>query len=75
MLSRVVPGTVYLGLGSLALIVLEALVLSIVDVPGTFSKISTVLSTLFYTAVAAFIFGISIVSFATNVILILTFLI
>ena len=65
-LSRVVPGTVYLGLGSLALIVLEALTMSIVDVPGTFSKISTVLSTLFYTAVAAFIFGISIVSAAPN---------
>jgi hypothetical protein len=67
MLSRVVPGTVYLGLGSLALIVLEALTVSIVDVPGTFSKISTVLSTLFYTAVAAFIFGISIVSVARNI--------
>lgn len=66
MLSRVVPGTVYLGLGSLALIVLEALIVSIMDVPGTFSKISTVLSTLFYTAVAAFIFGISTVSVAPN---------
>jgi len=68
MLSRVVPGTVYLGLGSLALIVLEALTVSIVDVPGTFSKISTVLSTLFYTAVAASIFGISIVSVAQNIV-------
>ena len=66
MLSRVVPGTVYLGLGSLALIVLEALTVSILDVPGTLSKITTVLSTLFYTAVAAFIFGISIVSVAPN---------
>jgi len=75
MLSRVVPGTVYLGLGSLTLIVLEALAVSIVDVPGTFGKISTVLSTLFYTAVAAFIFGISIVSVAINIILISTFLI
>jgi hypothetical protein len=68
MLSRVVPGTVYLGLGSLALIVLEALMVSIVDMPGTFSKISTVLSTLFYTAVAAFIFGISIVSVVPNIV-------
>jgi hypothetical protein len=66
LLSRVVPGTVYLGLVSLAVIVLEALTLSIVDVPGTFSKISTVLTTLFYTAIAAFIFGISIVSVAAN---------
>jgi len=65
-LSRVVPGTVYLGLGSLALVVLEALTVSIVDVPGTLSKILTVLSTLFYTAVAAFIFSISIVSVAPN---------
>jgi hypothetical protein len=63
-LSRVVPGSVYIGLGTLALIVLEAVTVSIVDAPGTFSKISTVLSTLFYTAVAAFIFGISIVSVA-----------
>jgi hypothetical protein len=57
---------VYLGLASFALIVLEALTMSIVDIPGTFSKISTVLSTLFYTAIAAFIFGISIVSVAVN---------
>jgi len=65
MLSRVVPATVYLGLGSLALIVLEAVTVSIVDFPGTYSKISTVLSTLFYTAVAAFIFGISIVPYSS----------
>ena len=68
MLSRVVPATVYLGLGSLALIVLEALTLSILDFPGTYSKISTVLSTLFYTAVAVFIFSISIVSVAQNIV-------
>jgi len=63
-LSRVVPGSVYLGLGSLALVVAEALTVSIMDIPGTFSRISAVLTTLFYTAVAAFIFGISIVSIA-----------
>jgi hypothetical protein len=68
MLSRVVPATVYLGLGSLVLIVLEAVTVSIVDFPGTYNKISTVLSTLFYTAVAAFIFGISIVSVAQNIV-------
>jgi hypothetical protein len=62
----VVPGAVYLGLVSLALIVLEAVTVSIVDVAGTFNKISTVFSTLFYTAVAAFIFGISIVSVTPN---------
>lgn len=68
MLSRVVPGSVYLGLGSLALVVAEALTVSIMDIPGTFSKISTVLTTLFYTAVAAFVFGISLVSIVHNMV-------
>lgn len=68
MLSRVVPGSVYLGLGSLALVVAEALTVSIMDIPGTFSKISTVLTTLFYTAVAAFVFGISLVSIVHNIV-------
>jgi hypothetical protein len=66
-LSHVVPGSVYLGLGSLALIVAEALTVSM-DIPGTFSKISSVLTTLFYTAVAAFIFGISLVSIVHNIV-------
>jgi hypothetical protein len=67
-LSRVVPGSVYLGLGSLALVVAEALTVSIMDIPGTFSKISTILTTLFYTTVAAFVFGISVVSIVHNIV-------
>lgn len=62
MLSRVVPGSVYLGFVSLSLIVAEALTVSILEIPGIFSKIQTILTTLFYTGVAAFVFGISLVS-------------
>ncbi|KDR11021.1 lipase maturation factor 2-like [Zootermopsis nevadensis] len=64
-LSRVVPGSVYLGFVSLSLIVAEALTVSILEIPGIFSKIQTILTTLFYTGVAAFVFGISLVPYSS----------
>jgi hypothetical protein len=67
MLSFLVPGSVYLGLSALVPILTEALTLAITDVPGTLAKISAVLTTLFYTIVAVFIFGISIVSTTRNI--------
>jgi hypothetical protein len=67
LLSFLVPGSVYLGLSALVPILTEALAISITDIPGTFAKISAILTTLFYTTVAVFIFGISIVSIAHNV--------
>jgi hypothetical protein len=67
LLSFLVPGSVYLGLSALVPILTEALTLSITDVPGILAKISTILTTLFYTIVAVFIFGISIVSIAHNI--------
>lgn len=64
LLSFLVPGSVYLGLSALVPILTEALAVSITDITGTFAKISAILTTLFYTIVAVFIFGISIVSIA-----------
>ncbi|KAJ4439356.1 hypothetical protein ANN_07478 [Periplaneta americana] len=65
-LSRAVPASVYIALGSLAIVVGEAISTCILDVPGTFGKVSSILSTLFYTSAACFIFGISTVSELTN---------
>lgn len=65
LLSFLVPGSVYLGLSALVPILTEALAVSITDIPGTFAKISAILTTLFYTIVAVFIFGISIVPYST----------
>lgn len=64
-LSRAVPASVYIALASLALIVGEAISSCILDMPSTFGKVTSILSTLFYTAAACFIFGISTVPYST----------
>jgi hypothetical protein len=67
LLSLLVPGSVYLSSSALIPILTEAVTNSIMDVPGILAKISTILTTVFYTVVAVFIFGISIVSIAHNI--------
>ncbi|XP_069702878.1 lipase maturation factor 2-like isoform X1 [Periplaneta americana] len=64
-LSRAVPASVYIALGSLAIVVGEAISTCILDVPGTFGKVSSILSTLFYTSAACFIFGISTIPYSS----------
>ncbi|KAJ9576239.1 hypothetical protein L9F63_006901 [Diploptera punctata] len=63
-LSRVVPATVYIGLASLAVIIAEALIASVLNYTGTFSKLSTIFTTVSFGLAAAFIFGISTVPYS-----------
>lgn len=63
-LGKAVPATIYIGLASLAFVVIQAVASSIVVTGGTYSKLRTIFSTLFYTGAAVFIFGISIVPYS-----------
>nr|CAD7203946.1 unnamed protein product [Timema douglasi] len=64
-LSKALPAVIYVGLSSLTIHILKAVMLSVLEPQTTFAKLTTVLSTVFYSAAALFIFGISIVPFST----------
>nr|CAD7577158.1 unnamed protein product [Timema californicum] len=64
-LSKALPAVIYVGLSSLTIHILKAVMLSVLEPQTTFAKITTLLSTVFYSAAALFIFGISIVPFST----------
>lgn len=63
-LAKTVPISVYIALGSLVLLIIQSLSSSFIDSTGSFSKFSTVTSTLFYSAAAVSIFGLSIVPYS-----------
>nr|CAD7433739.1 unnamed protein product [Timema monikensis] len=64
-LSKALPAVIYVGLSSLTIHILKAVMLSVLEPQTTFAKVTTLLSTVFYSAAAMFIFGISIVPFST----------
>lgn len=61
-LGKVVPFSVYVGLGGLAFAFASGLTDAVVNQSGVARKIFFTSSVLVYTAVAAFLFGISLVS-------------
>ena len=61
-LGKLVPFSVYLGLSGLILSFASSLVDSVLNGSGLWKKIFYISSTLVYTAVAAFLFGVSLVS-------------
>lgn len=60
-LAKAVPLTVYLGLASLLFVILRSISSSIMESTGAFAKVTALLSTLFYSLAAIFIFGLSII--------------
>jgi len=61
-LSHVVLFSIYIGLASLALTIVDSIVNSIYFTKGTYNKITTMIVTIFYLKAICWIFAISLVS-------------
>ncbi|XP_046465996.1 lipase maturation factor 2 [Neodiprion pinetum] len=64
-LATVVPISIYMGLASLGFVVAEAVTYSILSVQGIGSKLLSTFTTIIYTLNIVYLFGISVVPYAT----------